>query len=89
MHKYLKRVDGNINSESVYRQFGQSDVYDNSIVIHNRIRAPGSRARGKGNARDGKGTRGEGQRDANRAEGIETMGEAVIIIPKMRLEMRG
>ena len=52
--KYLKRVDGRLNSESADRQFGQSDVYDNSIMLLNRNRGPGSRARGKGNASDGK-----------------------------------
>ena len=63
--KYLKRAAERLNSESIDRKFGQSDVYDNSIAILNRNRAPGSWAGVKDNARDEKGTRREGQRAVN------------------------
>ena len=72
--KYLKRVDGHLNSESIDRQFGKSDVCDNYIEILNRNRVPGSRAIGKDNARGGKGTRWKGQRVYNWDEGIANPG---------------
>ena len=64
-HEYLARVDEHINSEPLDSKFGQSDVYDNYEAILNRNRVPGSRARGKDNARYGKGTRWECQRGLN------------------------
>ena len=45
-------------------------------MILKRNRAPGSRARGKDNARDGIGTRRKGQREANWDEGIDKPGES-------------
>ena len=72
--KYLRRVDGHLNSESVEKQFGQSDVYDSTAEIFNRNRFPGSRAKGKDNARSSKGARRNGQREVNRTEGIDNHG---------------
>ena len=69
-----ERAGGIPNSDSLDRQFGQSDVYDSSAVILNRNRVPGSRVRVKNNDKDGKGTRWKGQMEANRAEGIDNHG---------------
>ena len=57
-----------MNSECVKIQVGQSGVYDSMRSILNSNRIPGSRAKGKDNPREGKGSLWEGQqRDANLA----------------------
>ena len=65
--QFLKRGDGLLNSESMGKQFGQSDVYDNSAIKLNRNRIPCSRARGGNSARKGKWTGRKGQMEVNRA----------------------
>ena len=74
--KYIGRVDGHLNSESIEKQFGQADVYDSTTSILNRNRVPGSRAKGKDNAIDGKGARRKVQREENWAEGIANPAES-------------
>ena len=69
--KYLGRVDGRLCSESIEKQFAPSDVYYSTASIVNHNRSPGSRAKGKDNARAGKGARWGGKGEANRAECIE------------------
>ena len=44
---YTRTIDGHLNSESVEKQFGQSNVYDGTQVISNNYRIPGSRAKVK------------------------------------------
>ena len=66
--KYLRREDEPVNSESIERQFRHSDVYYSTAAILNRDRAPCSRAKGKGNGREGKGARRKGQIEANGTE---------------------
>ena len=73
---FPKRADGVLNSDSLDSQFGQADVYYSSAVILNRHRGPGSRVRNKNNDKAGKGTRRKGQREANRAEGIDNHGRS-------------
>ena len=55
--EYLRRIDERLNSESVGKHVGQSDVYDSPHVIPDRSRIPGSRGKGKDNPREGKGAR--------------------------------
>ena len=52
---YIRTVDEHLNSEPIEKQIGQADVYDGTQVILNNYRIPGSRAKGKDNAREGKG----------------------------------
>ena len=75
--KYLRRIDEHLNSESIEKQFGQSDAYYSHDAIINRNLAPGSMAKGKDNDREGKGTRSEGQREANCAEERDNIGGSV------------
>ena len=51
--KYIRAVDDHLNSESIEAKFAQSDVCDSTHVILNRNRTPGSRGKGKDNAREG------------------------------------
>ena len=65
-----------MNSKCVEKQFGQSDVYDSTQMILNSYRAPGSRAKGTDNPREGKGARLKGQqREENLANGGDQSGE--------------
>ena len=54
-------IDEHLKSDSIERQFGQADVYDGTQVILNHSRIPGSRGKGKDNAREGKGARWAGR----------------------------
>ena len=72
--KYLRMVGEQLNSESIGKQFDQEDVYDGTESILNRNRAPGSRAKGKHNARDSKGARRKGQREVNWEGSIDNPG---------------
>ena len=59
----VRTADELPNSDPTKKQFGNADVYDNTQIILNSTRNPGSRAKGKCNPRDcgkrGKGTRRE------------------------------
>ena len=74
--KYLRTVDGHLNSESVEKQIGQSDVYDSTAAVLNRNRGPGSRDTCKDNARDSKLASWKCQREVNRTESIDNPGES-------------
>ena len=52
---YISTIDEHFYSKSIKKQYGQADVYDGTQVILNNYRIPGSRAKGKDNAREGKG----------------------------------
>ena len=78
--KYLMAVGEHLNSESIGKQFTQSDVYDGTQVILNQSRIPGSRGKGKDNDREGKGARREGRRrESNLANGGANPEKVVII----------
>ena len=52
--RFLRTIGGLLNTDPIEKQFGKADVYDNSQIIStDNSRIPGSRAKGKGNPRDG------------------------------------
>ena len=62
---FLRHIGEYLNTDSIGKQFGESDVNDNAkLNLANISRIPGSR--GKGNARDDRGNGRKGnRRDAN------------------------
>ena len=53
--KFIRTIDELPNSDSIAKQFGKADVYDNGRIISgDSFRIPGSRAKCKGNSRDEK-----------------------------------
>ena len=72
--KYLRRVAGRLNSESVGKQVGQSDVRVSNAAILNHNRAPCTRTKGKDNARDSKGARWKFQSVVNWTESRDNHG---------------
>ena len=60
--KFMRTIDEPLNTGPTGKQFGEADVSDNTrIIATNSYRTPGSRAKGRGNSRDG-GKRGKGTR---------------------------
>ena len=86
---FIKREFELLNSESMDSKFGQSDVYGNSIAKLNRNRDPGSMARDKKNATNGKGTRRKGQMEANWDEGIDNPGNSDKHHSQVEFEIEG
>ena len=72
--KYIRRIEERLNSGPIEKKFVEADVYDSTAVILNRNRIPGSRGKGKDNARGGKGARWKGRREEDVAGGIENPG---------------
>ena len=65
--KFLRTIGEYLNTDSIEKQFGKADVYDNApIILTNSSRIPGSRAKGKDNTREEKGNRRKwNRREAN------------------------
>ena len=74
---FLKMTDELLNSESLWIQFGNADVYDSSAISLNRNRIPCSMVRNdKNKARKGKGTGCKGQLEVHWADLGENAGES-------------